>query len=144
MNILYQLLLFIHVGSVTLTIGPFFVLIPMARKLRTAQTGAQQGYLDAFRFTIRLAKHAGHVLVVSGILLVFAGSWSWTTSWLLVTIVILVGSLVFLSRAFSPTLRRFHEVERAASVRKLSRSIWIYIVLLLVMLWFMVAKPVLW
>lgn len=146
MNTLYRLLLYIHILSVTLSIGPFFVLIPMMRKLRAAEPHAQHAYLDTFRFTIRLAKHAGHVLVVSGILLVIFGPWSWTTSWIVITVIILVGSLLFLSRAFSPTLRKLSGLvqERETLVRKLSRAIWIYIILLMMMLWFMVTRPSVW
>ncbi len=143
MDMLYRLLLYIHIFSVILSIGPFFMLLPMVRKLRTADLREQQVYLDSFRFAVRLAKHAGHVLVLSGILLVTMGSWTWKTPWILATTVILVSSLLFLARAFSPTLKQFQVVNHdpAALSEKLRRSIWIYILLLLIMLWFMVVKP---
>ncbi|HWO95387.1 MAG TPA: DUF2269 family protein [Bacillus sp. (in: firmicutes)] len=143
---LYQLFLYIHIFSAILTIGPFFVLIPMVNKLRTAEGQVQGVYLDAFRFVVRLSKHAGHVLVVSGILLVMKGPWPWGTSWIVGTIIILVSSLFFLARAFSPTIREFseHGRDKERTVRKLHRTIWMYLGLLTVMLWFMVAKPVLW
>jgi uncharacterized membrane protein len=118
----------------------------MVKKLRAAEGLAQQAYVDTFRSAVRLAKHAGHVLVVSGVLLVIVGSWAWTTSWIVMTVLILASSLFFLARAFSPKLRKFSEPEQDKDVlmRKLSRSVWIYIGLLMVMLWFMVAKPTLW
>jgi uncharacterized membrane protein len=143
---LYRLLLYLHIVSVVLSIGPFVVLIPMAKKLGLAERAEQQAYLAAFRFVIRLAKHAGHVLVASGILLVMAGNWPWTTSWIAVTTLILLSSLWFLARAFSPTLRTFDESgqDRAKAAQKLVRAIWIYLAILLTMLWFMVTKPVLW
>lgn len=144
---LYRLLLYIHIFSVILSIGPFFVLIPILKKLHASEsTILQQGYLDVFRFAVRLAKHAGHVLVISGVLLVLAGSWSWKTSWIVMTILLLVSSLFFLARAFSPTIRKFNEPDqdRKMLIQLLRRSIWIYIVLLMVMLWFMVVKPALW
>ncbi|MFC3883532.1 hypothetical protein ACFOU2_08435 [Bacillus songklensis] len=143
---LYRLLLYIHIFSVILSIGPFFVLIPIIKKLRDAEMQVQHAYLDTFRFVVRLAKHAGHVLVISGILLVTAGPWSWGTPWILATIIILAGSLFFLARAFSPTIRSFNEQGRDKEdlVRKLNRSIWIYLGLLMIMLWFMVTKPALW
>lgn len=146
MMILHQLLLYVHILSVIMSIGPFFVLIPMVKKLRTAELEAQQAYVATFRSAIRLAKHAGHVLVISGILLVIVGSWAWSTSWIVMTILILVSSLFFLARAFSPKLRKLVEPgqDRGTIVRLLQRSIWIYIVLLMTMLWFMVAKPSLW
>ncbi|MFD1738660.1 hypothetical protein ACFSCX_19250 [Bacillus salitolerans] len=103
-------------------------------------------YIDTFQFVVRLTKHAGHVLVGSGVILVLSGSWTWSTPWIVMTLIILFASLFFLARAFSPTLRKFniegesHELLAA----KLQRSIWIYIILLLAMLWFMVVKPSLW
>jgi hypothetical protein len=146
MTMLYRLLLYIHIFSVILSIGPFFILLPMIKKLRAAEGQVQHAYLDTFRFAVRLAKHAGHVLVISGILLVVAGTWSWGTSWILATIIILVSSLFFLARAFSPTIQKLeeHGQDKESWVRKLNRSIWIYIFLLMIMLWFMVTKPALW
>lgn len=146
MNMLHKLLLYIHILSVILSIGPFFVLIPMVKKLRVAEASEQHAYINIFRSAVRLAKHAGHVLVLSGVLLVIVGSWSWKSSWIVITILILVSSLFFLARAFSPKLRKFNEPgqDKGNLVRLLSRSIWIYLVLLMTMLWFMVAKPELW
>jgi len=129
-----------------MSIGPFFVLIPMVKKLRETNEQEEQAYVNTFRFVIQLAKHAGHVLVVSGILLLLTGPWTWTTPWVLMTIVVMVSSLFFLARAFSPTLRKLRDSQqdRARLVQKLQRAIWIYLALLGVMLWFMVTKPVLW
>lgn len=146
MSMLYRLLLYIHIFSAVLSIGPFFVLIPMGKKLKDAIHQAEPAYLDAFRIAILLAKHSGHVLVVSGILLLWMGPWPWTTSWVIITALIMASSLFFLARAFSPTLRKLHEPDqdRIVLIQKLQRAIWIYIALLGVMLWFMVTKPDLW
>ncbi|HZG17563.1 MAG TPA: DUF2269 family protein [Candidatus Bathyarchaeia archaeon] len=143
---LYSVLLYIHIVSAIMSIGPFFVLIPMVKKLRETNEQEEQAYVNTFRFVIQLAKHAGHVLVVSGILLLLTGPWTWTTPWVLMTIVVMVSSLFFLARAFSPTLRKLRDSQqdRARLVQKLQRAIWIYLALLGVMLWFMVTKPVLW
>ncbi|WP_088071230.1 hypothetical protein [Gottfriedia luciferensis] len=143
---LYRLLLYIHISSVILSIGPFFILFPILKKLNVSESAIQQSYLDVFRFAVRLAKHAGHVLVGSGVLLVLVGSWSWKTSWIVMTILLLVSSLFFLARAFSPTIRKFSEPDqdRGTLIQLLRRSTWIYIILLMVMLWFMVVKPTLW
>ncbi|WP_139487960.1 hypothetical protein [Brevibacillus dissolubilis] len=143
---LYRILLYVHILSAILSIGPFFILLPIIRKLRTAEGLVEQAYLDAFRFSNQLAKHAGHVLTVSGILLVVFGPWTWGTSWIVMTIIVLISSLLFLARAFSPTIRKFDQDghDRAELVQKLNRSVWIYIVLLLIMLWFMVVRPTLW
>nr|WP_279663763.1 DUF2269 family protein [Ectobacillus ponti] len=143
---MYKALLYIHVTSAVLSIGPFFLLFSTIKKLRQADEQTEQAYLDTFRFAVYLAKHAGHVLVVAGILLAVLGSWPWTTPWLLLTIIILVASLLFLARAFSPTIRKFGTpgADRQQLVDKLLRAVWIYVVLLLTMLWLMVTKPMLW
>lgn len=143
---IYRFLIYLHVLSVIASIGPFFALIPTAKKLLSARGEEQKVYLDSFRFAVRLTKHAGHVLVVTGILLVVLGPWSWKTSWIDITILIMVSSLFFLARAFSPTLKKFTEAgsNREQLVQKLSKTTITYILLLLVMLWFMVTKPTLW
>ncbi|MDQ0219764.1 DUF2269 family protein [Peribacillus cavernae] len=146
MDLLYRILIYIHVLSVIVSIGPFFILLPIAKKLRIAKESEMSAYLDTFRSVVRLAKHSGHVLVVTGILLVILGPWTWSKPWLVMTLIILICSLFFLARAFSPKLRKFHEEgqNRDELAARLKRSIWIYIALLMVMLWFMVVKPALW
>lgn len=144
--LLYRILIFIHVVSVIVSIGPFFILLPLVKKLRVAGVTEIDTYLDTFRFVVRLSKHSGHVLVGSGILLVLLGPWTWSTPWIVMTLFIMFCSLFFLARAFSPTLRKFHEEgqNREKLVAKLNRTIWTYIILLMAMLWFMVVKPNLW
>ncbi len=139
-------MLYIHITSVIMSIGPFFVLFPIVKKLRVAEGKVQEAYISTFRSAVRLAKHAGHVLVGSGIVLVYLSSWTWSASWLLVTIIILICSLYFLARAFSPVLRKFVEPEQKKELlsNKLNRAVWIYLALLMVMLWLMVTKPMLW
>lgn len=146
MAMLYTILVYIHVLSVIMSIGPFFVLLPIIGKLRTANTPAEQVYVDTFKIAIRIVKHAGHVLVASGVLLVLLGSWSWATSWIVMTILIMFASIFFLARAFTPKLRKLGEPghDRLMLVSKLKRAVWNYLILLLAMLWFMVAKPQLW
>ncbi len=145
-TLLYRTLIYLHVISVVASIGPFFILLPMIKKLRTASEFILPSYLDTFRFTVRLSKHSGHVLVGTGILLVLLGPWTWTTPWIIMTLFIMFCSLFFLARAFSPTLKKFGEddADREWLVGKLKRTVWIYLILLLAMLWFMVVKPSLW
>ncbi|URM32779.1 hypothetical protein LLY41_21135 [Cytobacillus firmus] len=146
MDILYRILLYIHVSSAILSVGPFFILIPIVNKLGAAHHGIQQAYIGIFRTSVRLVKHAGHVLVGSGILLIVNSHWSWTTSWIVATLAVMGLSVFFLARAFTPVLRKFDEpgADQHFLIRKLTRSVWIYLFLLMLMLWFMVAKPVLW
>lgn len=146
MNIGYQLLLYAHIVSAVASVGPFFVLLALIKKMRTAEAGGQQAYIYVFTASVRLVKHAGHVLVASGILLIISGPWPWTTSWVVMTIIVMFSSVFFLARAFSPTLRGFgqSEMDKQVLINKLQRSAWMYLFLLMVMLWLMTAKPSLW
>jgi hypothetical protein len=146
MDILYRFIIFLHVGSAVFSIGPFIVLIPIVKKLQSADSKVQKAYIDIFRYSVTLVKHAGHVLVGSGVLLIIMGPWTWKTSWIIATLVVMLGSAFFLARAFTPTIRTFLEPnqDKPAMIKKLSWSSWLYLVLLLIMLWFMVTKPVLW
>jgi hypothetical protein len=146
MDMLYRFLLYIHILSVIMSIGPFFLLFSIIKKLRVAEDEVQTVLLDSFRVAVRLTKHAGHLLVGSGILLVVFSGWTWKTSWIVITILIMVSSLFFLARAFSPLLRKFTESkqDREMLTKKLMRTTLAYLFLLLVMLWFMVAKPTFW
>ena len=143
MDMLYRFLLYIHILSVIMSIGPFFLLFSIIKKLRVAEDEVQTVLLDSFRTAVRLTKHAGHLLVGSGILLVVFSGWTWKTSWIVITILIMVSSLFFLARAFSPLLRKFTDSkqDREMLTKKLMRTTLAYLFLLLVMLWFMVAKP---
>ncbi|MEK8128568.1 hypothetical protein WMW72_11695 [Paenibacillus filicis] len=143
---MYTWLVFIHVVSAMVSIGPFFVLMPMLRKLPAAEGDRLEAYLDSFTFVVRLSKHTGHVLVASGLLLMWIGGYPWTTPWIFGTFVVLFASLLFMARAFSPTIRRLRQPghDRTALVRKLSRSLYLYLFVLFVMLGLMVMKPALW
>jgi hypothetical protein len=144
---IYSFLLYLHIFSVIPSLGPFFILFPMLRKLRSASADELMIYLPTFTFAIRLSKHSGHVLVPSGVMLMWLGHVSWLTSWVLLTIFILVSSLYFIARAFSPTIRKLaipEHTNRQALVNKLRSSLCLYVVLMMIMLWFMVDKPNFW
>lgn len=140
------MILYAHIMSAALSIGPFFVLLPMIKRIKAADAGSLQALLITFKSAIRLVMHAGHVLVVSGVLMVWQGPWPWSTPWILMTLAVMFSSVLFLARAFSPVLRQFSgpDADQDALAAKLKRSLWIYILLLLLMLWFMVDKPTLW
>jgi hypothetical protein len=144
---IYSLVLYLHIFSVIPSLGPFFILFPLLRKLRSASTDELIIYLPTFTFAVRLSKHSGHVLVPSGVLLMWLGHVSWLTSWVLLTIFILVSSLYFIARAFTPTIRMLAIPEhnnRQVLVNKLRSSLLLYVVLMMIMLWFMVNKPNFW
>lgn len=143
---MYPWLVFIHAASAMVSIGPFIVLIPMLAKLRTAEGQLLASYLDSFHFVVRLSKHSGHVLTVSGLLLMWLGDWPWHMPWLASTFVVLFASLFFMARAFSPTIRELRKPEhdRTRLVNKLTRSLYLYLSVLVIMLWLMIVKPALW
>ena len=143
---MYTFIIFIHVISAVLSIGPFFVLFPLLNRMKGKSDEMLDTALEVFQAAIRLVKHAGHVLVGSGLLLVWQGNWPWTTSWVIMTILIMVSSIVFLARAFKPNIRAFRAgtIDLDMLIKKLRSAVWKYILLLLIMLWFMVAKPNLW
>ncbi|MDB5053115.1 MAG: hypothetical protein JWM44_1165 [Bacilli bacterium] len=145
---LYTVMLYLHITSVVTAIGPFFILFPLIRKLRTASIDELKIYLPTFRFAVQLSKHSGHILIPTGIILMLLSHLSWLTSWVLVTIFILVSSLYFIARAFSPTLKKLAEPlqnsNRMELVNKLRNSLILYVTLMLIMLWFMVTKPNVW
>ncbi|WP_338451131.1 DUF2269 family protein [Niallia oryzisoli] len=146
MEALYRTIIYLHVSSTIVSIGPFFILIPVLTKLRQTKDAELAAYLHTFHMVVRLTKHAGHVLIISGILLIWIGPWPWNTPWIIMTLVIMFSSLFFLARAFTPKLQRFRETDanKEELVKQLTRSLWMYILLLMIMLWFMVVKPALW
>lgn len=139
-------IVFIHVLSAVLSVGPLFVLFVVLRKMQESDRQLDQSYISIFRSVVRLIKHAGHVLVGSGVLLIIIGPWPWYTSWIVMTIALMVVSIFFLARAFSSILKKFDDVEadRFSLISKLRKATWIYIILLVLMLALMVIKPTLW
>ncbi|KIL40283.1 hypothetical protein SD70_14390 [Gordoniibacillus kamchatkensis] len=140
---LYSVLLYVHIFSVIVSIGPYFVLLPMLAKMRAEPFETLQVYWASFTFTVKLTKHAGHVLIATGIALAWLGGWSWRTPWIAATALVLLASLLFLARAFSPLLRKLRAPHdnRTELVNKLRRALLVYLFVLLLMMWFMVAKP---
>lgn len=146
MDLVYRIIIYLHVSSVIASIGPFFILMPIVKKLPSAEGKELGAHLATLKSVVRLSMHSGHVLVGTGVLLVVLGPWTWKTPWIVMTLALLFSSLFFLARAFSPTLRKFTEdgANKSELSAKLKRTIWTYIILLMSMLWFMVVKPHLW
>jgi len=139
-------MLYIHIVSAVGSIGPLFSLIPIIKKMELADIHSMGGLVQSFQSAITVVKHSGHVLVFSGVILIMTSGWTWTTSWVVLTIAIMIGSIVFLARAFKPTLQTFgtQEFHKGKFIKKLRKATWQYIAILLVMLWLMVAKPYFW
>ena len=143
---MYGTMVFVHVVSAVLSIGPLFLLMPTIKRLRNADLSNENAYLTIINVIIRLVMHAGHLLVLSGVLLILAGPWPWNTSWVIATLIILLVSSFYLSSGFTKVLRRYHlpTSNKEEILTILTRTSWIYIALMLVILWLMVQKPMLW
>lgn len=146
MPAVYGIFVFLHVVSAVIAIGPLFLLLPIIRRLRGANSQMEEAYLTVIRVAIRVVMHAGHALVVTGILLLIFGPWPWYTSWVILTILVLLLSALYLSRGFTQVLRTFHEpgTNKDAIIRRLRHTTWTYIGLMLIILWLMVQKPMVW
>lgn len=107
---IYTLLLYIHILSAILSIGPLFVVLAIVKKMHTAAHEEMPPYIQVFQGAITIVKHAGHVLVASGILLMWRGGYPWTTSWVVLTFLVMAGSIVFwrerLNRPFEHLIRQ--------------------------------------
>ncbi|GKV69500.1 hypothetical protein NCCP2716_19980 [Sporosarcina sp. NCCP-2716] len=146
MGVFYAVIVYLHVLSAVVSVGPLFVLFPIIRRMRSAAGTEDALLISLFKWTIRFVMHSGHVLVVTGILLLLIGPWPWYTSWVIVTVGVMMLSIVFLASGFSKVLKRFPDEpeNREALIATLSKTSWRYILLLLVMLYLMVAKPAFW
>lgn len=143
---IYGIFVFLHVVSAVISIGPLFLLMPIIRRLHGVDEQIEQVFLTVIHVTIRIVMHAGHALVVTGVLLLILGPWPWHSSWVIMTIAVLLLSAFFLSRGFTQVLRNFHKpgVDKNDILRRLNRTAWTYIILMLIMLWLMVQKPMIW
>ncbi|WOV88500.1 hypothetical protein QWT69_05120 [Sporosarcina oncorhynchi] len=142
----YGAIVFVHVVSAVLSIGPLFLLMPIIKRLQNVETPIEHAFLSIIKVIIRIVMHAGHVLVVSGVMLLLTGPWPWYTSWIIATVVVLLLSGFFLSTGFTKVLKKSHlpDSNKVEILAKLNQTSWIYIGLMLIMLWLMVQKPVLW
>lgn len=144
--LLFKIILYVHILSAVVSIGPLFSLLIIVKLMKSAQNSALEGYVRSFQAGITAVKHAGHVVVPTGIVLIWLGGWPWYTSWVVLTVVLMVGSIFFLASAFKPAMKTFgtEHFVKAEFITKLRRATWLYIFILLIMLWLMVNKPVFW
>lgn len=142
----YRFLLYLHIISAVIAIGPLFALMPIIRRLQGAAKSVEQAYIQVLKSIIRIIMHAGHVLVVTGALLMIVGSWPWSTSWVIMTFIVLAISAIFLATGFSRVLHQIKDdnIVKKELIAKLYRTSWIYVMLMLLLLWLMVMKPTLW
>ena len=142
----YSTVVFLHVLSAVLSIGPLFILMPIIKRLRGVQSAIEIAYMSVIKVIIRIVMHAGHVLVFTGVLLIILGPWPWNTSWVVMTVVVMGISAFFLATGFTRVLRTFNTpgINKNQLLNRLNRTSWLYIGLMLVMLWLMVQKPNFW
>lgn len=143
---LYTFILYIHIISAIGSVGPLFVLLVLLSRMKKIDANEWNGYVQSLQGSIDVVRHAGHLVVISGILLIIFGSWSFTHSWVVLTLILLVASLVFLASAFKPTMQTYGSdaFNKEQFITILQRNTWIYIMLLLIILGLMVYKPILW
>ena len=143
---IYSIVVFMHVISAVLAIGPLFVLMPIIKRLSDVETKIEAAYLTVINVIIRIVMHAGHALVVTGIVLIISGPWPWHTSWVVMTVFVMGVSALFLATGFTRVLRVFNApgARKKDSLKRLNRTSWLYIGLMLIMLWLMVQKPTFW
>ena len=143
---IYATVVFMHVVSAVLSIGPLFVLMPIIKRLRGTQLAVESAYMSIIKVIIRIVMHAGHVLVFTGVLLIISGPYAWHTSWVVMTVFVMGLSAFFLATGFTRVLKRFNDpgIDKHQLLNRLNRTSWLYIGLMIIMLWLMVQKPNFW
>ena len=143
---LYKMIVFTHVVSAVAAIGPLFSIFPILARIEKAKERDIKGLIEGLRGVVRAVSLGGHVLIISGIVLLWMSGWSWKTSWILATIILLIVSLFFLAKAFKPAWRiaESEHFQKGVFIAVMKRATILYIIIMLMMLWLMVVKPQLW
>lgn len=94
-RMVYTFFLYTHILSAIISIGPLFALLLILKKMDSLEESQLWGFVQLFQSIITIIKHAGHVLVISGIILIILSGWTWTTSWVVLTILVMLGSIIF-------------------------------------------------
>ena len=143
---IYKIALFLHVLSAVVATGPLFAIFPMLKRMEKVEGALEQGMIEGLRGAVRAVSLAGHFIVPTGIILLLFSGWSWNTSWVLATIIMLLASLLFLAKAFKPAwyLAEAANFDKRLFIRTMRNATIKYILIMIAMLWFMIAKPQLW
>jgi uncharacterized membrane protein len=144
--LLYTITLYLHILSAIIATGPLFGIFPLLNRMQKAPEDQLQSYVVAIQGVLRAVANGGHVLVPTGLLLIWFGGWSFTSSWILATIAIMLCSLFFMARAFKPSMRfaQSDEFTKERFIKMVKTATYQYILLMGVLLWLMVDKPMLW
>lgn len=147
MILLYEIALFIHITNAVVTIGPLFAILVMLGRMKKMEEGMKfDGTIEGLRAMIRTVEIGGHYIVPTGLLLVWLGGWGWTTSWIIVTLVFLGACLIVLAKAFKPATRLIGTAAftKELFIRNMYVATFLYMLIMGVLLWLMVAKPRFW
>lgn len=150
---LYPVFKWIHVLSAIAALGSNFTFaIWLVRASRTPQ--ALVYTLQTIKLIDeRLANRAYGLLLITGLIMVFLGSWALTTTWLITALVLylVVGTLAFFG--FRPALHkqiRLAETSgpQSAEYREAARRVAVFgaitVMLVVTIVFLMVTKPQLW
>ncbi|MEK4228078.1 DUF2269 family protein [Solibacillus sp. FSL H8-0538] len=142
----YKLFLFIHILSAIISIGPLFGIFPLLNRMKKTDTSQTEGFILSLQGILKAISNGGRVLVPSGLILIWLGGWSWTTSWVVLTFIIMMCTLLFLARAFKPAMNLVDTTEftKEKFISMMTTATWKYISLMSILLWLMVAKPHFW
>ena len=144
---LYKVALFIHVVNAIVTIGPLFAILVMIGRMKKMNDDSQfHGGIEGLRAMIRTVEIGGHYIVPTGLILVVLGGWSWTTSWIVVTLIFLGLCLIVLAKAFKPATNLIGSPKftKELFIQKMYIATIVYMFIMAVLLWLMVAKPIFW
>ena len=143
---LFTITLYLHILSAIVATGPLFGIFPLLNRMNNALDDQLQGYVTALQGVLRAVANGGHFLVPTGLLLIYFSGWSWGSSWLIVTYVVMTCSLLFMARAFKPAMNFANRAEftKEQFIHMVKIATWKYIVLMGFFLWLMVTKPNFW
>jgi hypothetical protein len=111
LQILYGILVVLHVLAAIVGIGPAFVL-PILGK--AAKTGSQLRFVFSIIQKInKFPKTGGITLIVTGILLMVTGKTGFTLLWLDISIVLLIVIEIIIIGFVEPTMKRLGQVVMA-------------------------------
>lgn len=142
----YSFFIFLHIVSVILAIGPLFIIIPVIRTLEKETVVTEREFKLPIKKAVWIVMHGGHLLVTTGVLLILFGPYPWHTSWVVLTVGVMVAFSYFLATGYSRPLKKYDSklMTRKKLYSRLKRTTFLYITLMFVMLALMVFKPVFW
>ena len=143
---MYKTFIFLHIVSAILATGPLVMIFPLLRYAERERIDQSDAIIVPIQKAVWVVMHGGHLVVTTGVLLILFGPYPWHTSWVVLTVLVMLLCSFFLATAYSKQWKAF-ERERWTNKQLWSnvrRITWIYIGIMLTMLWLMVTKPVLW